>query len=251
VVTPDASVADTAALTDDPGRREQAIGYLAHAYTVMGLLLVLAATHLILAEQFALAIVALVACVVIDATDGIFARRARVTETARMIDGRRLDDIIDYLSFVFVPLLLAVRADLILTPVFPTVAVVLITSAIGFSRVDAKQSSQGFFQGFPSYWNVVIGYLWLFQTPRVFNTVLLWVLAALVLAPVRFLYPTQLPDRADRRRHYVLGALWGAVCVVALLLPPGPTQVTVATVSLAYPAYYVWCSVRADIVARR
>lgn len=251
MVTHDASLSEPSALAHTPDRGEQVRGYLAHAYTATGLLLVLAATHLILAERFELAIIALVVCVVIDATDGVLARRARVTVTARMIDGRRLDDIIDYLSFVFVPLLLAVHADLILRPVFPTVAAVLVSSAIGFSRVDAKQSAQGFFLGFPSYWNVVIGYLWLFGTPATFNTVLLLLLAVLVLLPVRFLYPTQLPRREDRRRHYLLGAVWGVVCVVALLLPDGTARLTVALLSLAYPAYYVWCSIRADLAARR
>jgi phosphatidylcholine synthase len=251
VVTPDASLSEASAFVADPDRGERLRGYLAHAYTATGLLLVLAATHLILAERFAQALIALIACVVIDATDGTLARRVRVTETARLIDGRRLDDIIDYLSFVFVPLLLAVHAGLIVEPVFPTVAAVLITSVIGFSRVDAKQSTEGLFQGFPSYWNVVIGYMWLFQTPPAFNTVVLLLLAVLVLLPVRFLYPTQLPRQADRRRHYVLGAIWGLVCVAALLLPAGPGRLALATASLAYPAYYVYCSIRADIAARR
>lgn len=251
-MTQEAAVPEPPALvggTDLPAAWQ---GYMAHAYTMTGLVLVLVATHLVLAERFALAIIALVVCVVIDATDGVLARRMRVTETAAMIDGRRLDDIIDYLSFVFVPLLLAVRADLLLEPTLVIVSIVLLSSVIGFSRVGAKQSAEGFFLGFPSYWNVVIGYLWLFDTPRGFNTALLMVLAVLVLAPVRFLYPTRLPRRSDRRRHYLLGAVWGAVCVVALLLPMGSTgQLTVATVSLAYPAYYIYASVRSDIRARR
>jgi phosphatidylcholine synthase len=252
VVMSDASASDSAMLGDDVRRPDEVLGYLAHAYTASGLLLVLAATHLVLAERFAAGIVALIACVIIDATDGNLARRWRVTETASYIDGRRLDDIIDYLSFVFVPVLLAVRADLLAQPAQLIAAIILISSAIGFSRVGAKQSAEGFFLGFPSYWNVVIGYLWLFDTPKVFNTILLLVLAVLVLAPVRFLYPTQLPKRADRRRHYVLGAVWGAVCVVALLLPRGSSaQLALATLSLAYPAYYLWCSAKADVAARR
>lgn len=250
-MTSNAAVPHSVPLTDDPSRRATVLGYLAHAYTASGLLLVLAATHLVLAERFALAIVALVACVVIDSTDGVFARRVRVTETAWRIDGRRLDDIIDFLSFTFVPLLLAVRADLLLEPALVVAAVVLVTSVIGFCRVDAKQETQGFFLGFPSYWNIVIGYLWLFETPRAFNTVLLLVLAALVLAPVRFLYPTRLPRRADRRRHYVFGAVWGVVCVTALLLPTGGPRFALAVASLAYPAYYLYCSARADLAARR
>lgn len=251
-MTQDAAAPDPAALASGADLPAAWQGYMAHAYTMTGLVLVLVATHLVLADRFALAIIALVLCVVIDATDGVLARRMRVTETAALIDGRRLDDIIDYLSFVFVPLLLAVRAELLLEPALVVVAIVLLSSVIGFSRVDAKQSAEGFFLGFPSYWNVVIGYLWLFDTPRTFNTVLLVVLAVLVLLPVRFLYPTHLPLRADRRRHYLLGAIWGSVCVIALLLPMGgPAQLAVAIVSLAYPAYYVCASVRSDVAARR
>ena len=249
--------ADTPAVTPDhagladPGRRtDSALGYLAHAYTASGLVLVLAATYLALADRFAAAIIALIACVVIDATDGNLARRWRVTETAPGIDGRRLDDIVDFLSFTFVPLLLAVRADLLVAPM-AVVTVAALTSVVGFCRTDAKQDAKGFFLGFPSYWNIVIGYLWLFDTPPVPNTVLVLALSALTLAPVRFLYLSRLPHRRDRRRHYLLAAGWGGICITALALPSGPARLALATVSLAYPAYYVWCSLRADLADRR
>jgi phosphatidylcholine synthase len=240
-----------AAITEAAPLPRGPLGYLAHAYTASGLLLVVLATHLVLQEDFAAALVTLVACIVIDSTDGALARRLRVKESAGRIDGRSLDDIVDFLSFVFVPLLLAVRADLLLEPSIVVAAVAMVASVFGFSRVDAKQDEEGFFVGFPSYWNIVVGYLWLFDTPRAFNSALLLALAVLVLVPVRFLYVTHLPNRSDRRRHYVMGALWGVVCVVALLLPAGPVRNAVAVASLAYPAYYVYCSVRSDLADRR
>ena len=243
------AVSDAAELTRPLPRR--GIGYLAHAYTASGLLLVVLATNLVLNERYALALVALVVCIVIDSTDGMLARRLQVTHSAGRIDGRRLDDIVDFLSFVFVPLLLAVRAGLLLEPAGAIAAVAMVASVFGFSRVDAKQDEQGFFVGFPSYWNVVVGYLWLFQTPRLFNSVLVLALAVLVLVPVRFLYLTRLPRRADRRRHYLLGAIWGTVSVVALLMPAGTSRDLLTVASLAYPAYYVFCSVRADLAERR
>lgn len=245
------AVGDAASLAHTRPLPRRGIGYLAHAYTASGLLLVVFATHLVLQEDYALALVALVLCIVIDATDGVLARRLQVKQSADRIDGRRLDDIVDFLSFVFVPLLLALRADLFLEPAGVIAAIAMVASVFGFSRVDAKQDEKGFFVGFPSYWNVVVGYLWLFDTPPLFNTVLILALAVMVLVPVRFLYLTHLPRRRDRRRHYLMGAIWGVVSVVALLTPPGPARDIIAVASLAYPAYYVYCSVRSDLADRR
>jgi phosphatidylcholine synthase len=242
---------DAARLSDSRPLPRGWLGYLAHAYTASGLLLVLLATHLVLLEDFAAALIALVACIVIDSTDGSLARRLRVKESAGRINGRSLDDIVDFLSFVFVPMLLALRAGMLLEPSVAVAAIPMVASVFGFSRVDAKQDEQGFFVGFPSYWNIVVGYMWLFDTSAAFNTVVILTLAVLVLVPIRFLYLTRLPDRSERRRHYVLASLWGVMCVVALLMPPGPTRDAIAVTSLAYPAYYAYCSVRSDLADRR
>src|SRR5688500_3710464 len=43
--------------------------------------------------------------VIIDAADGPLARRWRVKQTVPHIDGRTIDDIVDYLTFTFIPLL--------------------------------------------------------------------------------------------------------------------------------------------------
>jgi phosphatidylcholine synthase len=245
------AVGDAAGLPHARPLPRRGVGYLAHAYTASGLLLVVFATHLVLQQNYALALVALVVCIVIDSTDGVLARRLQVKQSAHRIDGRRLDDIVDFLSFVFVPLLLALRAGLLIEPAGAIAAVAMVASVFGFSRVDAKQDEKGFFVGFPSYWNVVVGYLWLFETPPLFNSVLILALAVLVLTPVRFLYLTHLPRRAERRRHYLMGAIWGVVSVIALLTPPGTIRGVIAVASLAYPAYYLYCSIRADLADRR
>ena len=51
----------------------------------------------------------MVAATVVDATDGLLARQARVKERLPAFDGARLDDIVDYLTFVFLPVLLLIR----------------------------------------------------------------------------------------------------------------------------------------------
>ena len=49
---------------------------------------------------------ALFVATIVDATDGMLARRARVKEVLPDVDGARIDDIVDYMTFVFVPMLL-------------------------------------------------------------------------------------------------------------------------------------------------
>ena len=76
-------------------------------------------------------------------------------------DGARLDDIVDYLTFVFA----AGAAALSGRQRCPTdgagavASVVLLSSAYGFASADAKTDDH-FFTGFPSYWNIVALYLY-------------------------------------------------------------------------------------------
>ena len=47
--------------------------------------------------------------VLIDATDGPLARRFEVKKVLPQIDGRKIDDIVDYLTFTFIPIVLIAR----------------------------------------------------------------------------------------------------------------------------------------------
>ena len=51
--------------------------------------------------------------VFVDATDGLLARRLRVRERIPWFDGAKLDDIADYLTYVFVPALFVWRGALV------------------------------------------------------------------------------------------------------------------------------------------
>src|SRR3954469_16802978 len=112
---------------------------MVHAYTALGAVLALSITTAIIAGSFREAFLLMVVATVIDGTDGLLARRARVKEVTPELDGARLDDIVDYLTFVFVPALLIVRADLLPSGWgLPVTAAMLLSSAYGFSAVDAK-----------------------------------------------------------------------------------------------------------------
>jgi len=178
----------------------------------------------------------LAAQVVVDATDGAFARSAKVSERLPWFNGAKLDDIIDYLCYVFIPALIVWRALLVPDAlVIPVAAAMLLSSAYGFNREDAKTPDH-FFTGFPSYWNIVVAYMLLGGWGERMNAVILLVLAALVFVPIRYVYPSRMP--VLRMSTNVLASLWGLALVVMLW---GYPDVSPALFwgSLAFPAYYL------------
>jgi phosphatidylcholine synthase len=224
-------------------------GYLVHIYTTSTLLFVALAAQWTLSGRYRLALAALAVTIVIDATDGALARKYKVKETAAGIDGALLDNIIDFTSYVLLPMLLLLQTGLLAPPAVLIVSFAMVSSAFGFSRTTAKLADAGFFVGFPSYWSIVVFYLYLLDTPPLLNSLLILGLSFMVFVPVRFLYVSRL--KRGRTLHVTLGTLWGLLCLVALLLEPSSVRTTLLYISLVYPAYYTLHSLQLDYKSRR
>lgn len=193
----------------------------------------------------------LMAPVVIDWVDGPLARRWAVTRWAARIDGRTIDDIVDYLTFTLVPLLLAWRMGWLPEPAAAYAVVACMASLFGFANAAAKQEAEGFFLGFPSYWNVFAFYagIWATRHGPVVPGIVCLVLSALTVLPVRFVYPNLAP--APWRRPVQVGAVVWLVLLVAMLPGyPRPAPLLLWA-SLLYPAFYIGLSVVLDLRARR
>src|SRR4051812_28634580 len=82
--------------------------YAVHLYTAAGIVLAFLATTEIASDAPNLSRIFLYffLAVVIDATDGILARRYNVKQNAPAIDGGTLDNIVDYINYTFLPLVL-------------------------------------------------------------------------------------------------------------------------------------------------
>ena len=228
-------------------RRLRLAGAAVHVYTasgsVLGLLIVLAAFDGDAVAALWLGLVALI----VDGTDGMLARRLRVKETIPWFDGARLDDIVDYLTYAFAPVVLLWTTGSLPGGAVGWVvaALPLLASSYQFCRVDAKTEDHAFL-GFPSYWNVVAFYAVVLDlAPAVVATVLV-VCSVLVFVPVRYLYPSR--TTALRGLSLVLTAVWLVTYAVLLVQVPDPAPVVVA-LSLAYLVYYVavslWLTARA------
>ena len=210
--------------------------WLAHAYTATGAVIAFLAATEVFEGNYRAAFLWLAAQIVVDATDGAFARSAQVSTRLPWFNGAKLDDIIDFLCYVFVPALIVWRALLVPESwAVPVAAAMLLSSAYGFNRDDAKTADH-FFTGFPSYWNIVVAYMWLAGWPPVANALVLSVLAVLVFVPIRYAYPSRMP--VLRVSTNVLAAIWGAVLIAMLWRYPDVPP-TVLYGSLAFPLYYL------------
>jgi phosphatidylcholine synthase len=214
----------------------RAAAWLVHVYTAAGALAAFAGTVAVVAGDYREAFLWMIAATTVDATDGLLARRARVETVLPGFDGSRLDDIVDYLTFVFLPVLLLYYAALLPGgwPGWLVASTVLLSSAYGFGSLDAKTSDH-FFTGFPSYWNIVSLYLYVARLPAVVNAAILLGLCALVFVRIGYVYPSRTPVLA--RTTVGLGVVW-ALMVLALVLWLPSTPGWFVGLSLFYPAYY-------------
>src|SRR5262249_43478162 len=223
-------------MTNDAAKRGRTRAWLVHMYTAFGAVLAFAGAWGVVHGSDRLALGSMFAATLVDATDGMLARRARVKEVLPEIDGARIDDIVDYIKFVFLPLmLLEASGGLTQWAAFPVAAIVLLSSMYGFVAPDAKTSDH-FFTGFPSYWNIVVLYLLLFATPPGVNALVLLALSAMVFVRIGYVYPSRTPTL--RTLTLLLGAAWTAAIAVIIVMWPSPPR-WLAIGSLAFPVYYV------------
>ncbi|PHQ32902.1 CDP-alcohol phosphatidyltransferase family protein [Rhodopirellula bahusiensis] len=178
----------------------------------------------------------------IDAIDGPLARRYHVKTRAKSIDGRTIDDLLDYLTFAFIPLMLVWRMNWMPDGFGVIVALAMGASLFGFAHSDAKDEQNGFFRGFPSYWNIAAFYAgllhhWSGQWPV---AVIIAVLAGLTIAPIRLVYPNLAPEQ---HRVWLLSgaAIWTLMLIAMLPMYPQPPAWLVL-VSLVYPILYTLAS---------
>jgi phosphatidylcholine synthase len=221
-------------------------GYAVHLYTASGSVLALLIVVAAVEGHPTTALWLGLATLFIDGTDGMLARRARVKETIPWFDGALLDNIVDYLTYVFAPVVLLWTTHRLPTGVWGWLlaALPLLASSYQFCRVDAKTDDH-FFLGFPSYWNIVAFYVIVLDLGIPATTALLVICAIGVFVPVRYLYPSR--SMVFWKLTMALAVVWLITYGLLLFEVPHPNPIVVA-LSLAYVAYYLavsgWMTLR-------
>ncbi len=229
------------------GALSVAAAWLVHVYTATGTVFAMLTVIAVLEGETVRALWLGLAAMVVDGTDGMLARHLEVKRWVPWFDGALLDNIVDYLTYAFTPMVLLWSTGYLGDGTSATVLAVmpLLASAYQFCRVDAKTEDH-LFLGFPSYWNVVAFYVIVLDLEPTAVAVVLTVCAALVFIPVGYVYPS----RTDTLRGLtlVLTTLWLVSYAVLLTQLPSPSSVWL-TISLVYVVYYVALSLY--LTARR
>ena len=190
------------------------LSYLVHLFTTSGVLLSFFALVASIEQNLELVFFYLALALFVDGIDGSLARMVDVKKHTPHINGENLDNIIDYLNYVFVPVFVIywldfVPADLEIISAF----IILAVSCYTFANSNIK-TSDFYFSGFPALWNIVILYFYILDTDPFLNFFTICLLAIFTFIPIKYLHPF----RVKRFRLVSLSVLgiWMATTVLIL-----------------------------------
>ena len=214
------------------------IAWSVHLFTASGVIWSLLAIIAIIGHQWQLAFAWMMLAACVDFLDGSLARYFRIGSVLPKFNGALLDNIVDYLSYVFVPALFLWESDPILLPTewkLPSAIMISLASAYQFCQSDAKTIDYSF-KGFPSYWNFAVFYLFFLKWNPWINLAILFFLCFFVFVPIKYAYPSLM-------KHYklptiILTLTWFVILIVILIQYPDQQYWLVLT-SLFYVVYYV------------
>ena len=225
--------------TTSPRARYSA--WLVHAYTATGSVLALLMVHLAYQGRVEAVLWLFLAAMIVDGTDGFLARYFDVKVHAPNFDGALLDNVVDYLTYAFAPMVLLWANGYLPGGVLGGVcaSVPLLASCYGFCRSDAKTDDH-FFLGFPSYWNVLAFYVIVFGLGTSVTAVLILVFAVLVFVPIKYVYPSRTAKLWTL--NMTLATVWLGLFAAITAQLPDPNELLVIA-SLGYVVYYTAISV--------
>jgi phosphatidylcholine synthase len=225
-----------------PNRK--AVAWFVHLYTASGGILGMVALFAAAQERFRDAFLIMVVTTLIDATDGLLARMVRVWEVLPSFDGAMVDNVIDVLTFVWLPVFIIWRAELLPNSLW--LVAPILAALYAYGQVNMK-TDDSFFLGFPSYWNVVALYLYWLQPAALPAVLLILIPAVLSFVPTRYLYPSK--NQTLSKTTWGLALVWVALTLY-LLACEEPNR-TLVWVSFFYPVYYLAASFYVDWQLRR
>lgn len=223
----------------------RSLGWLIHAFTASGAFFGLLALLAIYEHKLLISLWMMIITILIDAIDGLFARLIKIKIVIPEIDGTLLDNLVDFFNYTIVP-----SFFLLVTPLVPNhwqllcVLAITFSSAYQFTQVDAKTTDH-FFKGFPSYWNIVVFYLFFWQMNEWVNLSIIFILAILSFVPIKYVYPSRLDylthNKMLRTAMLLASIVWGMATAGLLWVYPESNPI-LTSISMGYIILYVGIS---------
>lgn len=201
-------------------RRSRAwIGVLAaaavHVFTASGAVCAFFAALAMIDRSFEAGFAWLGIAFFIDGVDGTFARAVGVKEKLPRFSGEVLDLVVDYATYVFVPVL-ALRLSGLLDGWLGLglAAAILLSSLFHFSDLRSKDADNHFV-GFPAVWNIVAFYVLAFGMGRTAAWLVLATAVLLTFVPWRWVHPLRVIEL--RWLTIVATVAWSAAAIAAVV----------------------------------
>lgn len=168
------------------------LAWCVHLFTASGMLAGFMAILAITAKDWRTAMAWLLVALVIDGIDGTFARMFKTKEVLPKMDGKTIDNVIDFANYALIPAYFFYHTDLVNESWrLPLSFLILLISAIYYGK-DGMISDDYYFIGFPVMWNVVIFYLvFVFSLNEFGNAAIIVIFSILHFVPVKFAYPSR------------------------------------------------------------
>ena len=193
-------------------RNRKIAAWLVHLYTASGGIVGMFALFAAAENQIRLAFVLLLITAMIDATDGFLARKVRVRQVLPYFDGSMMDNIIDVLTYIWVPIFIIGRLDVL--PHILWIVPPLLAGMYAYGQTNMK-TDDNYFLGFPSYWNVIAIYIYWLQPQPIWAVLMTLIPAILTFVPTHYLYLSR--NQMFARPQWIMGTLWFVLCLYLLL----------------------------------
>lgn len=218
-----------------------------HVLTALGAVLALLATLAVWSGDVQLVFAWLGLALIVDGIDGPIARAVGVKERLPRFSGEVLDLVIDYLTYVFVPVLALIAAQRLPgVATLPIAAAILLSSLFHFAD-SASKSEDLAFVGFPAIWNIVAFYVFALDLAPSVATVVIAVAIGLTFVPLHWVHPLRVvtlrPLTLAATAVWALAALW----TVWQGFPASPmVRLVLAAVALYAIVLSLWLSRRTN-----
>lgn len=220
-----------------------------HIFTSLGVVCAFLAVTSSLTNRPVQALIWLMVAQVVDGVDGPLARGWDVRDNLPVLSGHVLDLIVDFTTCVFAPVVFAWRFELLPAPGETLLLMfVLVTAVLWFSRDDIETTDL-WFRGFPTAWNLVFTIFWIADLPSWLTVSVTLGLCVLTLTPW-YKVPHVLGAPQFRRVTVALSLAGLAAMTLLIVDRDSPVRVQALGVVAVWVTYYfgigLWRSLQGD-----
>ncbi len=167
----------------------KAPSYLVHIFTALGVVFGFLALLATVDGKIPEAFLWLAFALFVDGVDGTLARAVNVKQNTPEIDGAILDNIIDYLNYVVVPVFIFYSLGMAPEPyLLLSCIAILLVSCFTFTNTNIK-TDDFYFSGFPAIWNIVVLYFYILESSEFTNFIFVILFCILTFIPFKYVHP--------------------------------------------------------------